>query len=172
MMHRSSMVMSLVLAMSQTVYAQQPEAPKGPPPRFIRVVKVDPAKRHVVFDVQVVEQTVFDDPTILEYPGGDRRLTLGSKPSYVYLGEGFRMRMKIAKWSGIGGKKVGTEAAVKRLKPGVMVLLSADGAAVDRAYLRMFREDTLVLVVPEDELPVPYMPHIGGGILTKKVGER
>jgi hypothetical protein len=82
------------------------------------------------------------------------------------------MSLKNAKWSGTDGKQVGAESASKRLKPGVLVLLSADGAAVDGAYLRMFREDTLVLVLAAEELPVPYMPHVGGGIPEKKVGDR
>jgi hypothetical protein len=106
------------------------------------------------------------------YPGGDHRLTLGTKPSYVHLGEGFKVSLKKGKWSDADGKEVGVKAAAKRLKPGVMVLLSADGAAVDGAYLRMFKEDTLLLIVAVEDLPVPYHPHVGGGIPVKKVGER
>jgi hypothetical protein len=106
------------------------------------------------------------------YPAGDKRLTLGTKPSYVHLGEGFKVSLKKGKWSLTDGKGVSAEAAAKRLKPGVIVLLSADGAAVDGAYLRMFKEDTLVLIVAMEELPVPYYPHVGGVIPVKKVGER
>ena len=69
-------------------------------------------------------------------------------------------------------EQVGAEAAAKRLQPCVIVLLSADGAAVDRAYLRMFNEDTLALVVEAEELPVPFIPHSGGSIPVRKVGER
>lgn len=159
--------------LSQIVFAQdKPGAPKGPPPRFITVERIDQVKGEVIFDVQVVSQNVLDEPTVLVDPGGDQRLTLGTKPPYVHLGLGFKVSLKNGKWSGTDGKQVGAEAAAKRLKPGVTVLLSADGAAVDRAYLRIFKEDTLVLVVEAEELPVPYIPHSAGSIPVKKVGER
>jgi hypothetical protein len=77
-----------------------------------------------------------------------------------------------ARWTGIDGKEVGSETVAQRLKPGVTVLLSADGAPVDAAYRRLFREDVLVLMVLAEELPVPYLPHVGGGIPIKEVGER
>jgi hypothetical protein len=37
-------------------------------------------------------------------------------------------------------------------------------------YLRLFEEDTLVLIVPADELPAPYYPYVGGSIPVKHVG--
>jgi hypothetical protein len=150
----------------------KPAAPKGPPPRFITVMSVDQAKGEVLFDVQVVAQNVLDQPTILVDPSGNKRLTLGTRPSYVHLGEGFKVSLKEAKWKSTDGKAVGTDAVAKRLKPGVTVLLSADGGAVDGAYLRMFKEDTLVLIVAAKNLPVPYIPHVGGGIPVKEIGDR
>jgi hypothetical protein len=105
------------------------------------------------------------------YPNGEHRLTLGTKPTYVHLAAGFRVSLKSAKWSGVDGKEVGAEAAARKLKRGVTVLLSADGNSVDRAYLRMFKEDTLVLIAPAEELPVPYSPHVGGSIPVKEVAK-
>ena len=144
----------------------------SPPPRFITVKGVDQAKGEATFDVQVVFQNVLDEPTVLVDPGGHQRLTLGTKPAYVHLGEGFKVSLKNAKWNGADGKQISAEAAAKRLKPGVTVLLSADGSSVDRAYLSMFKEDTLVLIVAAEELPVPYIPHSAGSYPVKKVGER
>ena len=173
MICKLSVALLTVALMSHVVPTQdKPTAPKGPPPRFITVTSVDQAKGEVVFDVQVVAQNVLDEPTILVYPSGDKRLTLGTKPSYVHLGEGFKVSLKKAKWSSTEGKEVGVDALAKRLKPGVMVLLSADGGAVDGAYLRMFKEDTLVLVVAAEQLPVPYIPHVGGYIPVKELPER
>ena len=43
---------------------------------------------------------------------------------------------------------------------------------MDEAYLRMFKEDSLVLTVAAEELPVPYIPHVGGALPVKKVEER
>jgi hypothetical protein len=172
-MSKISVALLAVTLLSQVVRAQDTlAAPKGPPPRFVAVASLDRAKGEVVFDVQFVAQRVDDQLTVLVYPGGDERLTLGTKPSYVHLGEGFKVSLKKAKWSGADGKGIGTDAASKRLKPGVIVLLSADGGAVDGAYLRVFKEDTLVLVVAAEELPVPYIPHSGDAIPIRKVGER
>lgn len=165
--------------LSQVVRAEdQSAAPKGPPPRFISVRSVDAAKGQVVFDVQVVAQNPLDQLTVLVYPDGHQRLTLASnltlgwKPTHVYLGEGFRVSLQKAKWHGVDGKAVDARVVAKRLKPGVMVLLSADGAEVEPAYLRLFKADALVLVVPAEELPVPYIPHVGGSIPEKRVGGR
>jgi hypothetical protein len=130
---------------------------------------VDRAKGEVVFDVQVVAQNVLDAPTLLIYPDGHKRLTLGTKPTHIHLGEGFQVAVQKAKWYRADGKEIGAEAAVRHLKHGVLVLLSADGAEVDKAYLHMFKGNTLVLVVPADELPVPYNPHSGGFIAVKKI---
>ena len=150
----------------------RPAAPKGPPPRFLTVQRVDPAKGEVVFDLQIAAQGVLDQPTLLVYPDGYKRLTLGTKPLYVHPAEGFKVSLKNARWHGTDAKEISAEAGARRLKPGVMVLLSADGAAVDGAYLRMFKEDTLVLIVAVAELPVPYLPHVGGAIPVQKVSER
>jgi subtilisin family serine protease len=167
-----SMMLVLLGAVSQIVLAQdKPAAPKRPPPRFITVRSVDQAKGEVIFDVQVVAQMFDDQPTLLVYPDDHKRLTLETKPTHVYFGDEFKVSSNKATWRGVDGKEVGAEAAAKRLKPGVIVLLSADGAPVDGVYLRMFKEDALVLVLPVEELPVPYSPHVGGSITEKKIGD-
>ena len=173
MMCKLSVPLLATVLLSQVVLVHdKPAVPKGPPPRFITVMSVDQAKGEVVFDVSVVDIHVSDELTVLVYPDGHRRQTVGTKPSYIHLGEGFKVSLKNAKWSGTDGKQIGAEAAAKRLKPGLIVLLSTDGTAVDRAYLRMFKEDTLVLLVAWEELPLLSLPHVGGGIPSKKVGER
>jgi hypothetical protein len=160
------------MLMAQVVLSQNKTAvSKSPPPRFLTVATVNQAKGQVVFDVQVVAQHVHDQPTVLVYPDGEQRLTLGTKPTYVHLAEGFKVSLKKARWRAASGKKIQGEAVAERLKPGAVVLLSADGAEVDPAYLRILREDTLVLILPVDDLPVPYVAHTGGTILIRKVAE-
>jgi hypothetical protein len=44
------------------------------------------------------------------------------------------------------GAKLKPKDALKRLTPGTPFLLSADGEKVDPAYLRMIKDDTLILV--------------------------
>ena len=155
---------------------EQKTGRQGPPPRFITVRSLEQAKGEVIFDVQIVVVDPSHQPTILVYPSGSRRLTLLSfgkptKPSYVRPAEGFTVSLKKAKWRDITGKAENAEAVAKRLKPGVMVLLSADGAEVDQAYLGMFKEGTLVLAVSVDESPIPYDLLGGSSISEKKVGE-
>jgi hypothetical protein len=165
-------LLALPLLLQGVLAQDKPAAPKGPPPRFITVRSVDLPKERVVFDVQVVAQNALDQPTLLVYADGHQRLTLGTKPTHVHLAEGFQVSLKKARWRGVDGKEMDTKMVARRLQPGVTVLLSADGSEVDPAYLQMFKADALVLVVPAEELPVPYSPHVGGGIPIKEVGQR
>src|SRR5262249_20753067 len=75
-----------VIPVSQVVPAQNPKPAvfKGPPPRFLTVLSVDPAKGEVLFDVEVVALPAHDQPNVLRYPGGEQRLTLGTKPGSVH----------------------------------------------------------------------------------------
>jgi len=41
--------------------------------------------------VQVVAQDARDQPTVLVFPGGEQRMTLGTKPRYVHLAGGFKV---------------------------------------------------------------------------------
>jgi peroxiredoxin len=159
---------------SQVVHAQNAKGviPKGPPPRFITVLKLDESKGEVMFDVQVVLQDARAQPEVLVFPSGEQRMTLDVKPRYVHLLEGIKVSLKKVKWAGVDDKEVTPAAAAKQLKPGVSVLLSADGHAVDQAFLRLFKDDTLVLIVSVDEAPVPYYPHVGGIIPEKKAVDR
>ena len=47
------------------------------------------------------------------------------------------------------GKKVSTEDAVKKIASGAIVVVSGDGKPVSPASLKVFKDDTLVLVSPE-----------------------
>jgi hypothetical protein len=143
--------------------------PKGPAPRFIVVVKTDVAKGEVVFWVQVVRIGPMDQPSLLVDREGNQRTTLGHKPNFTIPIEGFRVPLAKGKWSTADGKEVTANAVAARLKPGTLVLLTADGKPVNETYLRSFKDDTLVLVVPVEDLPIPYMPQIGGSIPIKNV---
>jgi hypothetical protein len=47
------------------------------------------------------------------------------------------------------GKKVSTEDAIKKIGQGAVVVISADGKPVSPVYLKVFKDDTLVLASPE-----------------------
>jgi hypothetical protein len=142
--------------------------PKGPAPRFIIPISVNEAKGEVLFWVQVVAQGPLDRLAILEDRDGNQRHTLGSKPSFTIPIEGFRVPFGKGKWSTADGKEIAAGGVAARLKPGGIVLLSADGEPVNTAYLRMFNDDVLVLVVPAEDLPIPYMPLTGSTIPIKR----
>ena len=48
-----------------------------------------------------------------------------------------------------GGKAVDTKDALAKIKDGAVVIQTTDGKKVDPNFLRIFKEDTLVLVSPE-----------------------
>jgi hypothetical protein len=171
MICKISITLLMAALLPQVLHAEHTTAPQGPPPRFLTVRSVDQVKGEVIFDIQIVVQSVLDQLTLLVYPDGYQRQSLGTKPTYAHPAHGFRVSLK-AKWSGVDGKEVSEQAVIKRLKPGVMVLLSADGAPVDQEYLSLFKEGTLVLIIPAEELPLPYFPHSGGFVPVKNVRER
>jgi hypothetical protein len=51
------------------------------------------------------------------------------------------------------GKKIDTAEAIKRLKDGGVVVVSADGKPVSPQHLKLFKDDVLVLTSPELVLP-------------------
>jgi hypothetical protein len=70
------------------------------------------------------------------------------------------MALDKATWSTASGKKLTVEEAKKRLAGGAIVLMSTNGAAVDKAYLKAFKSDTVVVVGPPAPVvvPVPVRP--------------
>ncbi|MFO0823591.1 MAG: hypothetical protein U0792_10830 [Gemmataceae bacterium] len=59
------------------------------------------------------------------------------------------------------GKKVDKDEAMKKLAGGAVVVVTSDGKAVSPTFLKVFKDDTLVLVSPE--LLVPQGGVVGGG---------
>lgn len=59
------------------------------------------------------------------------------------------------------GMKVEKENALKRLASGAIVVVTSDGKPVSPSFLKVFKDDTLVLVSPE--LTVPVGGVMGGG---------
>jgi hypothetical protein len=62
------------------------------------------------------------------------------------------------------GKKLETEDALKKLKDGAIVVVSGDGKPVSPAFLKIFKDDTLVLASPELAGPAAGAIMPGGGI--------
>jgi len=53
-----------------------------------------------------------------------------------------------------GGKTVDAKEAVKQLENGGIVVISADGKPVDAGFLKIFKDDTLVIASPDLIAPV------------------
>lgn len=116
MICKFSVALLAIALVSRVGLAQDEHAiPKGPGPRFITVRSLDQAKGEVVFDIQIITE-------IQGAIGGS-----GPRVAYVYPNMGLKVSLKTAKWSRADGKRVELGATTKRLKPGMMVLLSADG---------------------------------------------
>jgi hypothetical protein len=62
------------------------------------------------------------------------------------------------------GKKVEVADAVKKLKDGGVVVVSADGKPVNPNFLKVFKDDVLVLTSPELSGPANQQVFPGGGI--------
>ncbi|MBA4191198.1 MAG: hypothetical protein C0467_24725 [Planctomycetaceae bacterium] len=63
------------------------------------------------------------------------------------------------------GRKVEKEDAMKRLASGSIVVVTSDGKPVSPAFLKVFKDDTLVLASPE--LIAPVGGYNGGGVIGK-----
>jgi hypothetical protein len=77
-------------------------------------------------------------------PAGGTREVPVTKAMTVELGD-----VKDLKITTADGKKVDVADAVKQLKDGAVVVVSADGKPVNPNFLKVFKDDVLVLTAPE-----------------------
>jgi hypothetical protein len=153
-MLRPTLVMVL-LTLVPPAFAQEQVAPAGPrgqPPRMIAVTLDDDGN-------PVIEDTV------------TRYVTEARERTVVVNGKEQRERYTVAvptttttrqPLTGKGvqvytadGKKVAAKDIAARISGPTPVLLSTDGKMVDRFYLRLVRDTTLVVVMPQPAVPVP-----------------
>ncbi len=137
--------------------------PKGPPPQMA-FVKVAGGKivRSVTVTVPVAverEVEVIVGGKTEKRKVVETRLETATKEMAVPTDK--------ATFSTAGGKKLDLDAAKKAIGDGAVVLMSANGEAVDAAYMKAFKADTVVMVVPGGggvggpgvmPLPVPLPP--------------
>jgi hypothetical protein len=148
--------------------------PTGPPPLIQVVSAVDADKGTVTFHRVVVVHVPIQVQELVNVNGNNFTVTKTSFRDELRT-EQFVLVLKDAKIQTAAGKDVTAADALKQLKTGSGVLVSADGKAVDRAYLGVVSAETLVLVPPPPtpspagpvilpplkELPPPAPP--GGG---------
>lgn len=155
--------LSLALALSAPAAPIRPEAPPaaGPAPRVLDLkVGADGKVRITILRTQKMK--IQGGGIGIGAPGGvpqaiplEQEITTTNYVP-VEIGE-----LKDLVVTTVDGKEVSAGDAAKKLAEGGVVLASADGKKVDPKFLKLFRDDTLVLVSPE----LVNLPNVGGGFV-------
>jgi hypothetical protein len=158
------MFTTLVLTLAIGTQVSPPTAPvtAGTAPRVMEL-KPD-ANGKITFSIVRIEmQKVQVAPAIAPLPGGGgaapvpaARESAVTRHMVVELGEVKDLTITTA-----DGKKLDKEEAIKKLTAGAIVVVSGDGKPVGPAFLKVFKDETLVLASPE--LIVPHTAAFPGG---------
>ncbi len=118
--------------------------PKGPPPSLTYM-----QSRRGLFVRWSMQAIPVTEARIVEVVEGGKTIKkMVTVTKYVMQTVAVEMSPKDMIFSTAGGKKLETADAVKRLADGALVVLSANGAAVDAAFLRALKPETLVVIQP------------------------
>lgn len=151
---------SALLALAAVAGAQENVAlPKGPPPQFRLVSKVDRAGNSITLREQVVVPVTEEQKVkVAVVVGGkvveeDRTVPVTrhvpqQRETLHVLGKGVYV-------TDVAGKKLGHEEALQKVAAGKMILISSDEDGIDPAYRALLAKDALVLVVPFTAQPAP-----------------
>jgi hypothetical protein len=144
-MFRAILGVALVV-LPASLAAGQGAGPKGPPPK-VMVVRVDGAGQPSL----VVTQTVMVPQQVtVQVKVGDR-IENRVQTSLVPVTREIRKTLdgEKVRFFDAAGKRIDLKDVLKRLTKATPVLISADGKEVDPFYLRLAREETVVIVSPE-----------------------
>jgi hypothetical protein len=154
-MIRAALSLTAVAALAAVAAAQEPGLPKGPPPKLMVLTGGEGAT--FITTQQITEQVPEERQREVEVNGRKQLVTVTvmvSRPRTVEV----TMRLGNAQAFTANGKRVDPAELAKRLKGPTLVLVSADGKMVDPFYLRVLREDALVLVPNQGRVSVPSVP--------------
>ena len=128
--------------------------PSGPPPRLVALSKVD--REAVAFTITETRYVpvVVQKEVQVNVGGMIQKQKVNVTEHVAQLVE-VPQSLKGAKVQTAGGQKLTVEEALKKLSPGSLVLLSVDNNPVDPAYLRVFKEEVLVIVPAPPAPPMP-----------------
>ncbi|WP_439631906.1 hypothetical protein [Gemmata sp.] len=152
--------LTLSLALAAPVPAPTAPVPTGAAPRVVEM-KADASGKVMVTITRMEKVQIAVGAAIAPIGGGNapppaqlvREMPVTKA---VELGE-----VKDLVFTQADGMKVEAEVAMKKLAGGAVVVMTSDGKAVSPAFLKVFKDDTLVLVSPEFVVPVG---GIGGGV--------
>jgi hypothetical protein len=144
-MMRSLLSMLVLGCLVATAGAQDTtKTVSGPAPSIIVVSSVDSAGTLLSKQIQVVTVPVQVPKEVIV--GGMKQIVFQTEYRYETREVMVKHLLRGAEYYNAKGEKVKQEDALKRLTPGTIVLVSADGRKVDPAYLRIIKDDTLILV--------------------------
>ena len=122
--------------------------PAGPAPYILNLKSEDDGKvRFTVLrieKVKVTEVTIQLGPNNQQIPVQTEREVTVTKYARVELAE-----LKDVKVYSVEGKEIDAKEAGKRLSEKAMAIASSNGAKVDPAFLKLFKDDVLILVSPD-----------------------
>lgn len=141
------MLTSLVLSMAiaAPVPAPAPPVPTGPAPRILEL-KPD-AEGKIRVNVLRPEKVQVGAANVIAPPNGAAPAVITreiTRSKIVELSEVKDLTVTTA-----DGKKLDRDEAIKKLSTGGTVVVSTDGKPVSPAFLKMFKDDVLVLASPE-----------------------
>jgi hypothetical protein len=148
-MMRSTILAAMVLALLTGPGRGQDatKVPSGPAPSIFAVAEVDrTAGTYTVNQAVTVQVPVSTEKTIIV--GGMEKKVAVTSLKTEYRTEIRRHTLKGLEFYNVKGEKLKDDEAMKRFVPGAVVLLSADGKKVDPAYLRIVKDDALIVVLP------------------------
>lgn len=133
--------------------APKPERPSGPPPS---IVTISPGAEGLLTILDIDQQMVPQQRTVQVTTNDGRVRQVTQTVMVPVLRQSSRiLALDKVEIYGHDGKKLAPADVKKHLSRTVPALLSRNGMPVDRFYLRMVREGTLILVIPPAHVPPP-----------------
>ena len=154
-----------LFAASLTLLGQPPAAappapPVSPAPKLLQIRPDDQGKLSVAMMQLVPQQQTY---TYVETVGGEQVTKTGVRTvSVAAIQLADPSTLKGLTFTTAGGKAVETADALKAMRAGATVAASADGKPIDAAYLKLLRDDVLVVAgevlheYPTAKSPAPY----------------
>jgi hypothetical protein len=139
--------MSLSLSVLHAAPVPEEQKPTGPAPRLLPAPQVDDAGQLSFRQVVSQHREEVRTRTVVD-PQTGKAVTIAEKVIVPVLIETVQtLNAKEYTAYDVAGNKVEEKAMAEALRRHPLVLVSSDGKKVDPAYLKMFREGTVVLVV-------------------------
>ncbi len=126
-------------------FGQQPDRPPaGPPPVIMTVVELAADRGELVCEQTLAEQVPVTKYVTVKEEGVERKVPVTAFETRIVTSR-TKHQLKQCEFYSAAGKKLTDEEARKRLTAGSVVLVSSGRTPAD-AYLKVLRDDALILV--------------------------